>query len=216
MRIILLILLLPCSVLAGNQGDSTYVQGKIYLGFEVLQNIVPAIIPHQYPLHKTLVFEPTLFVRTNFRQNLITLSPGYTFGKITYPEKLTSAQSFRGYSIKATYETPSSKWPLSIGFGPVMSLTTFHGTNVYRGATFGDYTAPYVHKNVFTGGLMGMGTARVHLTKGMFLRIMIHGALSLRTEAIPSYYLPGAGFSTNTGALIPSVGASCQLMFRVK
>lgn len=217
-KALFLLILAVASHISFAQTDSLSTPPKqISLGLDVFQSIPSFVLREKYFTHNTLVVEPTLRMNGKLPRKFILLSAGYVNGSTTKnPMYPGTRENFQGIYFKAGFETSHTRFPLRIGYGPLVSWSVYSGRHLFEGPVFGDYKHHFRYNNLAAGvhGYLGYDFTT---GKKSFIRISGQISTALRMgELEPSYY-PGMGVSVSSDLIIYATGGiTAQFFYRIR
>lgn len=213
-----LLLLTFVSHISFAQTDSLPAQPKqIALGLDIFQSIPSFVLQEKYFIQNTVVAEPTLRMNGKRPRKFTLLSAGYVNGStIKNPMYLGTRENFQGIYFKAGFETSHAKFPLRIGYGPLVSWSVHYGHHTFEGPVFGDYKHHFRTNNL-AAGIHGYLGYDFPTGKKSFLRVSGQVSTALRTgEGEPLYY-PGMGVSVSSDMIIYATGGiTAQFFYRIR
>jgi len=193
-------------------------KADVYIGLDVLQSLPSYIFGKKYFIQNTLVIEPVIRFKAGAKaRKYFLVSPGFTTGSTNKnTTEFISYEKFQGVYLRLGYEAENADIPGSIGFGPVISFTSFKGRYKFEGPVFGDYEGNFTDKNNVAVGINGFVTYNVKLHKKLFLRFLLQGTISARKGIINPYYYPGLGYTKGNATIMFSPGITAQLFYKVR
>lgn len=206
------------SVTAFSQ-SSFPIRGKpVSLGLEVLQSIPSFVFSEKYWIQKTIVVEPTLkFEVSDSKALLFTL--GYVRGSTDMHEEVDKIPilKFGGSYFKVGFERSSrSKFPLTFGYGPIVSLPVYSGVFRFEGPVFGDYEGRIKNELHFAMGIHACVAVNANLNSRCSLRLYQQTAFLLKAGALRPLYYPGVGFTQTGKSAIFGLNGGLQFFYRLK
>ncbi len=189
----------------------------MFVGIDIFKSLPSFVIGEKYFTQNTIVVEPSLKIEGTSPQKFLLFSFGFVSGSTNKNIwNLIDYEHFQGFYFKTGFETRNKRVPLSIGFGPIMSVTTFKGNYKFMGPTFGDYQGSF-SEATFAIGLHGYLAYDFTTGKNSLIRVSGQISTTLINGDIDPYYYPGLGFSGKIGSILLSTGGlTAQFFYKVR